>query len=210
MFNTLVSRNVMVNILPSVSLFAPPPSLPLSISLPTWALWWESTCRASRTSLVSFFSSDWHGLLGWLASCSPSWLSSCAAPVLVCTHTHSVLYSDTHTHTPLRWVDSTNNVGQLLLLNQSIESTWLHKQQQLVKAKNVTLTCVCCYSVCFHYLLVCCLGICSLRWKLSIWWEDIKATPTSYRDVCMMSFSILIIFTPFLRRQCSQPYQWVP
>lgn len=61
-----------------------------STSLPTWALWWGSICHVCRTFLVSFFSCGWRGLLGWLASCSPSWSSSCAVLVLVCARRHTL------------------------------------------------------------------------------------------------------------------------
>ena len=110
MVDTLVSGNVMLNTL-SLSLYPSPspPSPPsLSISPPTWALWWECTCRVSRTSSVSFSFSGWRGSSGWLASCSPFWLFSCAAPVLVCTY---MLFTHTHTHTHTHTRSTTNNVG---------------------------------------------------------------------------------------------------
>ena len=154
MINALVSWNVMVNILPSLSLsLSPPPppflslSLFLSVSLPTWALWWESTCRVSRTSSVSFFSSDWRGSSGWLASCSPSWSSSCAARVSVHAHTHArILYTHTHTHAytvTLGWSHQTMWASSYCQTSQSNPHGCMSISNYCAQ-KNVTLTCVFC------------------------------------------------------------------
>ena len=194
MINALVSWNVMVNVLPSLSLSLsprPPPggagALFLSVSLPTWALWWESTCRVSRTSSVSFFSSDWRGSSGWLASCSPSWSSSCAARVSVHAHAHTharILYTHTHTHTHtlLHWVDPTKQCGPALIAKPVNRIHMVAWASAIIAPKKMSLWLVFSaqYETCYRILTYQinwaftefqathgkCLGVRCLRWKL--------------------------------------------
>lgn len=127
---------------PSLSL-CPPPSLPLSLcQSPNMGtlMGVYLPCLQNIFGVILFLRLTWIvGMAGIMQSLLI--VLMCCSCVSMRTH---ILYTDTQATITL------GNVGQLLLLNQSIDSTWLH-EQHLLKAKNVTLTCVF-YSVCFHYL----------------------------------------------------------